>query len=263
MKYLFFSPYGKVNQESGLMFMFASYLHSYDHHAQQLLCDGACSACGRDGENGWKRTLNSCFQCTREQVGLGSWGGTSALPISHNVNSEESFGLLRTICRLDYEELRQFKVADVVVWDLAIESLRERLGVDVLNFANDKVRETVSSVMHSTALLLLAAQKVFLNEKPNAVFVAGERDSLSRAVLAAGAKLGVAAVIFNWNVTKRCIELKDLSCGALAESPLVIEDLSSIRADRGTWSSEVVGMLEQIATFLKIPLEPQFLKAAQ
>ncbi len=262
MKISTFTPYAKVSQESGLVALFSGYLRSSGHESTAIVCDGVFSACGRDSENGWNRALDSCFNCIREQNVLASWAGSSVHPLSQEIESSEYFELRKMIDKLTPTEFQNLTLARTNIWELCVDSLRDRLGAEVLHLADQRVQSTVRSVLLSSGILLRALTRLLKSKTDQMILISGERDALSRTALSVCKEYQVPCANFIWNVSKRCIEVRRSVDQSVLESPLVIDDIASFRNDPGTWSEDVISLLSELAHFLNLASYQEFLKAA-
>ena len=82
MAVTFFSPYGTLTKESGLMYMFARYLSAFYDDVYQLKCNGLFTICNRDCLDNEKRNFLTCGKCMACQNELASWACIKSKEIS-------------------------------------------------------------------------------------------------------------------------------------------------------------------------------------
>jgi hypothetical protein len=250
MKLAIHSPYGRYSRETGVIYMLANYIRETVPDMVQLKCNGVFSLCDRDEESGWARQIDSCAICMNEQARLAQWAGMPTQDLSPFMTSKDIQESKSWILGLSREELSEAEFNGLNILELCRGSLAARAGEGaIVNAANE---DLVRRLMLAALRMCLAVRTFNLNDRPDMIFVAGQKDFLSRSIVRQSQQQGVKAVAFQWDMAARCTHLTDVERGVVFSCPLIMENLSNMRSNYKTWPAEILSLVQEMTCFLGI-----------
>ena len=159
MKLVYFTPYGTLQQESGLVYLLANYLQGAHPESFQLRCNGIFPVCVRDREYNWKRTSTSCLECVAEQNALAKWSTVEAQDLSQFLNTESLNEGKRWVLRYNPEN-HDAPYLGSIPYELVLETFRARVGAVRPNL-KDPEHLTVLRELLKTAVYSSSASRTF------------------------------------------------------------------------------------------------------
>lgn len=230
---ILFSPYGHVSRESGLLFLFASYLNrDRGVGVVELRCTGSFPRCYRDSFRRGERGIHSCLSCQAEARSLAQWAGIDSRSVGAFIEPGDVEALRRSI----------LQGHDLPIELLAISEQAAQ--------AHREGRERKNQLDFSVALQTIAFKRAINVMKPQFVLLAGGRDELTAPAALVSARAGVRAITFQWNEVTRVVHLSEIGTQRAFVTPLVIDQLPQAR--RESWSSELVRSLGDLSDWLGV-----------
>lgn len=253
MKVVVSTPLGQLSQETGLVYLLANYMSAASTELMNLRCNGIFSLCDRDSENGWRRTIDSCLKCTKEQTSLSDWAGFPSEDLSKYLPASEVERTKRWILTVPTSDLATTKFDDAVPFEMVKHLFRARFGQELPVETNKQHEQFVRRAILSAARMTIAARRFLFAQKPNMVFITGARDFITDALGRESARIGLDTVLFRWNLDARAIAIHHPKNGKILQCELVTSGVTQMRTDARTWPLEVVSTLDDILGFLGIP----------
>lgn len=250
------SPYGFAQQETGLILLLANYLKRIYPEVVQLRCNGVLSLCDRDSDSSWRRDMNTCFQCQGEQRELARWSNLTLEDLSRHLEPGEIESTKRWIVSLRAEALMTAAWEGVPVFPLAAGTWQNRFETSRPDPANRSHEQMMRRFMLSAVRLLIAGKRFHASFAPDAFLVASGEDLLSRSLIAAAEGVARPVTLFRWDVSRRAVLIRHPGTGAIHPCELLLDNLTSLRADPATWSEALLGIVDEILAFLGI-VEPR------
>lgn len=252
MSIVMFSPYGLASEETGVLALLTGYLSQSGYAVSSLQCNGAFSLCDRDAEGGWRRGVRSCFTCMYEQSRVARWSGISAHELSRFLEPEEISETRRWSLALTPRTAEQLPFADVAFLPMVRESMVSRLGKESIEELSPDEFDVLRRLMLSAARAYIAAQRFLAAQGSQLAMVAGCRDGLSRAFVAAAESQRVAVAQFKWDLMSRAVQVTHPASDRAFSCPIVFDDVTEMRSDPRTWPGEIVRVIDELMVFLDI-----------
>lgn len=263
MKAVIGSPFGSLSEESGLIYLLANYIRSAGVDTVQLRCNGIFSLCDRDAESNWRRGIESCVSCMSDQGSLAAWSGADIRDLSLFLAPFEVEQTKRWMYTISDEELSTVEFRGIVPWHTAKNTFFFRCGVEVPDPANKVHTQVARRLLLSALRMRLAARRFLEHEAPTLVLVAGGRDFISRSLIEECVANSFGHVLFQWQLDERCVRIHHPRKPEALSCELVMNRITSMRADFRTWPLELMTILDDILQFLEIPRAELLLPAAK
>lgn len=252
MKVAVFVPYAGASKEGGLVYLVANYLRSFLGDVINLRCNGAFSLCDRDEEIGWRRTLDSCHQCTAHQNSYASWSSVTSRDLTQFISSSEVISTRRWIHSVPTELLTKLNFRGINLYEICLESLSARLGNSKPDLANKKHEQLTRRMLLSAARMCLATKRFQQEVSPDITLVANGSDFLSRSFVQQSTAQKRESSVFKMDINERCVKITHPKGKAPFSCELLMTDITHMRADTKTWPREIIAVLEEILSFLQI-----------
>ena len=257
MKIAVHAPFGTLSEETGVIHLLAKYLRGTFEQMVQVRCNGIFSLCDRDGENGWKRSLSSCFSCINDAASLATWSGINVAELSRFLTPDEIFETRKWLAMLAPTEYAKAEYAEVTginlpVYDLCRGSLLARLGTADPDLNNKGHEQVIKRFLLSAVRMCLATKNFIKHFQPELSLVAGGEDFVSRSYMAMAQAAGTQVALFRWDLTNRVVKLHHPREKTVLACALLLSGVSSMRSDVRTWPAELVSIVEEIAAFLGV-----------
>ena len=252
MTVLVHAPYGLSHKESSLIYLFANYLKTINLDIAQITCNGAFSLCDKDEETGWRRTIRSCLGCAHNQKGLAGWSSIQDSDLSKYINADEVTFTRRVINEMSVEQLKKMTYGGVLVYDLCIESFRLRTNNINPDFNNKKHEQLFRRYMLSAVRMCISVKKLLNVLRPDMSLIASGNDFITRSYVEQSKRMNIKAVLFKMDLHERCIKVINTQNGEIFTCPLLVNDVTTMRADVNTWPKELINMMHDISSFLDV-----------
>jgi hypothetical protein len=262
MKLTLFAPYGSLSQEAGLFYLLANYLHSVSVEAVQLTCNGTFSLCDRDSESAWRRTFQSCHTCCSDQRQLRNWAGLPEISLSRFVEGEECAKTREWMLGIADDQLLSAQFDDIEPFEICAESFFNRFGVRKPDLTNKMHTQIARRMMVSTVRMALAARRYQSEVRPDLTLMIGGFDYITAAYRYEGQRNNAACSVFRWDNQKRLITISHPAERRAFCCDLLLEGITTMRAECSTWPAELLTVVSEIASFLGIAIEAPRLRAA-
>lgn len=243
-------PMGALGPESGLIVLLGNYLRSQGHEVLQLRCDGTCSVCDRDGEQNWKRSIEACPSCMRDQDALARWGQIQLVGLSRYLTAEDVNDSYRWIMSAPATSLATLRFDGRDLFELCREAFRIRTALSAFDPTSSEQSKILRQLMLAFVQSSLATRRFYLRERPDYSLVGGGLELISRAFMLESRSSAVNAALFQWQVNQRCIMVTHPESGATYSCNMFFHDLSSMRQDPLTWPKDVTQAAQEIFSFL-------------
>jgi hypothetical protein len=263
MKIALFAPYASVSPETGLLYALGNYLRALGsegvHEIQAIKCNGVAPICDRDGERGWKRGIHSCLSCGRDQRDLANWANITAVELSQFIAGDDVTAIRRWIHRIPITQLLDARWQGFRVVDLVAETLNARCGDTQLDLNNRSHELALQMLLKSAATILSATPALLQRMSPDLCLVANGSDALSSPLVASikrlqrESKTPTEVSTLKWDVNKRAIAISHPRRVDIFHCELLIPNITEMRSDHRTWSSDLLKILDEILEFLDIP----------
>lgn len=250
MKLALFSPYGSFHQEGGLLYLVANYIDKQGGDVVQLRCDGALPACGRDKKHLNGRTPFSCLQCMGEQRALSQWAGVKSRDLSSFIIPDDAQKSTQWIASVTKDELSRVEFRGVRLWDVCAEEFGARWEVESLAALTPAQERDLRTLYVAYVHTVVSSERFISTFKPTLNFIVSANDPLSQAYLLQLKKSGIEAAIFSYDQGTESIVVEALSNGARYTTPLVLADVTEMRADPRTWAPELTAIVNEMLSFL-------------
>lgn len=254
MKVAVFTPYSLLSHEAGVIYLLANYLADlYPESAvRQLKCNGAFSLCGHDAERGWKRNVTSCLYCAVGQQRLATWAGIDSEELAKYLMPQDVEDTLRWGSLLHDADLLTAQFGDRILYDYCKGSFKDRFGTETPDLDNKNHLRVLRRLLVSAARMFLAAERFCKAGSPEHVFVPSDSDFLTTVFLDCAALHGAITTVFKWDLHSRMMTLKASATDDEYTCSLLLEDVTSMRSDPCTWSEELLSVVNEILSFLKL-----------
>ena len=263
MSIVVFSPYGLASEETGVLALLSNFLQQSNFSISALQCNGAFSLCDRDGENGWRRGVRSCFSCLYEQRSVARWAGIATQEVATFITPDDVTATKRWSLGITPQSFSHITFEAEAVFPLVKQSFFSRFGVDHPDASSEEHLETLRRLMISSARMQLGAKKFFLSHETHLALVAGGGDYLSSSFITAARDAGVGVAQFRWDILTRSVQVSHPAAERAYSCPLVFEDVTTMRADSRTWPGEIVRIIDELMVFLGVSAAPMELPIAQ
>ncbi len=246
------APFGLSHKESSLIYLFANYLKTINISVSQVSCNGAFSLCDKDEETGWKRTIDSCMNCLHNQKSLASWSDVASLDLSKFINTDEIILTRRVINEMQVSDFKKMKFGNISIFDLCIESIRLRIGNINPDFNNKRQEQLIRRFMLSAVRMCMAVKRIVNIKRPDMSLIVSGEDYITRAYLEQAKVLKSRAILFKMDLHERCIKIHNSTDSSVFTCPMMINDVTTMRADVNSWPKELTAMMYDIAEFLDV-----------
>lgn len=252
MKTVILTPFGSASQEVGLIYLLVNYLSQIHKDIAQLRCNGIFSLCERDCLTNWQRSFAACSDCLAEQIKLAEWSSVEAVELSQFLSAEDAMISKRWLSTLSSSGLERSRFKGTSIYQLCVESLAKRLGVDE-PVLNNKMHEVIIRRLMLSALRMLLATKRFNNTfRPDLCLVAGGDDVVTRSFVEQSQQQKKEVVVFSWDMSGHSITITQLRTGRTCSCDLVLEGIAEVRKDFRSWPPEFLEKIDQVLAFLGI-----------
>lgn len=252
-----FAPYGALTQETGLVVLLANYLKRMAYGVEAIHCNGMFTFCDRDAEQHWQRSVERCFECQHEQKELGRWAGVDSLALGSFLSPSEVEGTRRWTVAVPSSSLMSAEWEGVNIASLCLGTFQNRFGVEAPDLQNKSHEQVLRRLVLSSLRAWLAGRRFLDTVQPKRLLIAGEKDFLTRAMIAAAAERRIPLGRFSWDFNQRTVVIRTTESDRPLTCGLVLHDLVSMRSDAITWSPDLIRILDSILEFLH--LEPRAL----
>ena len=250
MKLALFSPYGSFHREGGLLYLVANYIDKQGGDVVQVRCDGALPACGRDRKHLNGRTPFSCLQCMGEQRALSHWAGVKSRDLSSFIIPDDAQKSTQWISSVTKEELARVEFRGVRLWDVCGAEFGARWELESLNTLTPAQERDLRTLYVAYVHTVVSSERFISTWKPTLSFVVSSSDPLSQAFLSQLKKVGGEAAIFSYDQEQETIVVEALSNGSRYTTPLVLADVTEMRAEPRTWAPELTAIVNEMLSFL-------------
>ena len=262
MKVTVFAPYGSKSPEAGLIYLVANFLRDRGANISQLRCNGVFSQCDRDGESGWKRTISSCLTCMHEQKKLAEWGVMRTEELSTFLTPEEVTSSVRWVNSVPANELMEATIDGEALAEFMKGSIAQRFGIPAIDPRNKSHEAFTRRLMLATIRMLDASRRYCTKAEFELALVAGSQNFMARCLLQEAQAAKLTAFSFTPDFNKRCVLVQSCDHTSSYECPLLIDDISELRADVKSWSPELVRLLNELIAYLGVRAVPVAASAA-
>lgn len=253
MKVVVSTPLGQISQETGLVYLLTNYMNAAAAQCINLRCNGIFSLCDRDAEIGWRRSLDCCIRCAKEQSTLSQWAGYQFEDLSKYLPAHDVERTKRWILTVPASELTEATIDEVVPFALCKHLFAARFGQVAPVDTNKQHEQFLRRAMLSVARMTVAARRFLFAQKPNMVFITGARDFITNCLAQESMRMGIDTILFRWNLEARAISIHHPRNGKVLQCELVTGGVTQMRNDTRTWPLEVIATLDDILGFLGIP----------
>lgn len=265
------NPFGALNQEAGILAVLGNYLKSCGHQTSQLICDGAFGACDRDlktndetnSEASKSRNIHSCAKCIKEQDHFTNWSGIDRLRISQFITPEDYREVYHLIQTTKAEKLSNLQFQQYQLLKLNENYLKLRFGSLHFDFEQPENFLVVQKAYTTSMLAILAAQRFYARQRPQAILIAGGSDNISLSFHSVLKHEKCEVFNFIWNLNARAIEIVNPLQPEHLACQLIMNNITSSRADIRTWPSDLITVVQKILDYLAIPQSAQLSQLAQ
>lgn len=263
MKAVILSPFGSVCEEAGLVYLVANYLKTVHPDVTSLRCNGLFSLCDRDSEAGWKRTITSCLECSRDQRSFADWARIGIQDLSPYLTPAEARATYEEILRLRDEDLLKLEFQDKRLFDLYKGTFKNKFGIETPDLNHKGHVQALQRLSLATMRLCLAIRRFNVKEMPSYLFVTGGTDFITNTAMWQSGLQDRSVVLFQWSLEQRCVNIIHPNKQTALSCELVLSGLAQMRSDSKTWSPEILEIIRGILQFLDIPERPVQIKVAQ
>ena len=250
MRVSIFCPYGLVARESGIVAMLANYIAKNGGDVAQFQCDGALPVCGRDKHGGVIRTPFQCAQCMGEQGEIAVWSGVANRSISNHIVADDVQRAFEWLLNVSAEQLSRLEFRGVNLWQVCQEEMSTRWNeIDGTDLTEPQERD-LRSLFHSYIRTAVASERFVELWKPQMAIISSIADPISYAHVMQLRLAGVDVAVCRYDVDDDVIVVESPFESTQYSTPLVLEGVTSMRADPRTWGPEVTAMLHEMMTFL-------------
>lgn len=263
MKAVIHTPYGSSQAGSGLIFLVGNYLSSQKHVVAQLQCNGLFSACDRDATQGWRRTIDSCARCIRDQGNVAAWATLGVIEGSQYLLPDEIEETKRWLTAVEPAALVRAELRGHNLFALARNSFAKRTGCADPDLNHRRHEPILRRLLLASARMILLARRFNNHVQPDINLVMGGDDVLTASFVAQTVKQNKDLAVFSVRDSGRAIEI---SCPLRNESimcELVLDSVATMRADVRTWPPEIVATISGIVSFLGLDEQQLQLPIAQ
>jgi hypothetical protein len=257
------TPFAGRHEESGLLYLVANYLrHTSSAAGQaidliQLRCNGLFSVCDRDADRDWKRGMHSCLSCAQDQGEHAAWSSVLTVEASPLLPAEVAESTKRFSALLPSAELLGVVYEGHPLFEIWRGSFEARFGSIKPDLSNKQHEKFVRRLVLSTTRMLEVAKRFNNKFQPVLSCVVGCNDYITRAFVAQSALQGRTVATFRWELQERLIKIDRSDTKETVQSELVLEGVTDMRQDVGSWSQPVLEVAENIARFLGVQVPQQ------
>lgn len=263
MTVLVHTPYGSSCKESSLIYLFSNYLKTINYPVIQLTCNGAFSLCDRDEEEGWKRQVDSCLRCIKDQKNLAEWSGSQTMDLSKFISSDEVIATRRAINRFAVSQLQSAAYEGISLYEICLASFKQRYPGSLPDLSNKKHEQLLRRYLLSAARMCMASKRLLNTIRPEISLVSSGDDYITRSLIEQTKRLKFTAVIFKMDIHERCIKVINTARQTEFSSPLVVNEVIGMRPDVDTWPPQLMQLMQDIARFLDVSASQISLPLAQ
>lgn len=252
MKIVLCAPFGALFEETGLLYLLGHYLSANSFDVTQLRCNGIFPLCERDVVRGEARDLKTCFQCIGESKRLAEWGRMKSQDLSLFLNGSDLAQSKRLIQSSSIAELRELSIEGVNIYQLCEQSIRSHFGIDPTAQVVKRHEEEIRRVILAGYRAGIAMQKAGAALAGDLCFSTRPNDFITRSFLEGSQRRGVAQYSFSWVASRRVVTIEERGTDRKLESPLIFDDVISMRTEISTWPTEIISQLQSIMMFVGI-----------
>lgn len=250
MRLSIFSPYGQLHKEGGLLYLVANFLARNGAEVATLRCDGAVPACGRDKNGSVTRAPFQCARCANEQQALAVWSGGRARDISADTAAEDILKTARWLRGVPTQDLPRVEFRGVNVWSVCRAEFGARWeDVDLARLTTAQEAD-LRALFSSYVRTCVASERFFEVFKPTLCFATASADPLTYGFLSQARAAQVETALFSYDADDETISVSSADLEKRYSTSLVLEGVTSMRADPRTWGPEVTSVVHEVLTFL-------------
>ncbi len=250
MAVTFFSPYGTLTKESGLMYMFARYLSAFYDDVYQLKCNGLFTICNRDCLDNEKRNFLTCGKCMACQNELASWACIKSKEISTFLRADVLRYIKKEFLLVSDKEFHSVYYEDLNIYDLCKGSFQNFLGEETPEINNKKNLQLVRKIMLSSIKTIEAIKTFYSNNSDNMFLLPSSKDYLTNSILSYLKLTGKNFVEIAWSDEKNVFSIISSRKQELKQYEIYIDNIVHFRNDFTTWPEEFINMLNDVAEFV-------------
>ena len=250
MKLSVFSPYGLLHKEGGLLYLVSNYLAKNGADVALLRCDGGVPACGRDRNGAVVRTPFQCARCANEQRSLALWSSIRMRDVSAETTPDDVTKTASWLQAVPSDSLLRVEFRGVNLWSVCRSEFGMRWN-DVDAAALSEAQESdLRRLYASYVRVAVASERFFAATKPTLALLTSLRDPLAHAFLAQARSATIDTAVFSYDPEDEVVVVESVATNERYTTKLVLEGISSMRADPRTWAPEVTAVVHELLTFL-------------
>jgi general stress protein CsbA len=263
MRIIGFSPFGSASQETGIIYLLMRYLREVHPGVAQLKCNGLFPLCERDQLGSGVRNLLSCTTCIQEQKVLARWSDVESLELSRYLTADDLELARSWMLQNSTESLMRAKFNDLTPFALAEELFYQRLQMRELDLKNIQHSQLLKRVVLSVLHALLASRRFVAIVRPDISLVAASgRDYISSSFVLQSEKASRPVAFCRWEAATRSVAIRRTGSEQSFQCSISFENFHRMRADVKSWSGELVGILDELLSYLQIPMDQVILPIA-
>lgn len=246
-----FCPYGTTSRGAGVTLLIARYL-AQRQEVTFLQCNGCISICGRDEQTGFRRTLSSCFRCINEQQSCANFvnspdgKGVAQRSLGEWISAE----VVEESRRVAQGSLAGMKYNNISIAECIEPSFLERSGKRFADLGRSSLDEQLARRMAIAAVRVIQGVQGAIKEiTPSYLIVEGGDDYLSKIVTTVAKNNNIPVLHVAWSKQERAVVIWKTEDKKIV-SPFVLDEISTMRPEVGSWPSELVDIAEQAASLL-------------
>jgi hypothetical protein len=250
MKVSVFSPYGATTKESGVVSLLANYIAKRGAEVAQFQCDGGLPACGRDKLGGMVRTPFQCAQCIGEQNNLAVWSGVAHRLLSNHIVADDVKTAFEWILSVSGDQLRRLEFRGVNLWEACETEMTARWqSIDMSSLSEPQERD-LRALFHAYIRTAVATERFYDGWKPQLALVTALGDPVVHAHTTQLQRLGVDVAVCRYEEDGDVVVVDSPFEATQYSTPLILEGITSMRADPRSWGPEVTAMAHELLSFL-------------
>ncbi len=250
MKLSVFSPYGFLSKEGGLLFLVSNYLAKNGAEASLLRCDGGVQACGRDRHGAVVRTPFQCARCSNEQRSLALWAGMRMRDLSADTSPDDVTKTATWLQGVPKESLLRVEFRGINLWSVCRSEFGMRWDDVDAGSLSDAQERDLRGIFASYVRVAVASERFFSAFKPTLSLVTSLHDPLAHAFVSQSRAAQIDTAVFSYDPEDEVVVVESLATQERYVTKLVLEGVTSMRADPRTWAPEVTSVVHELLTFL-------------
>lgn len=245
-------PYPNQQPEIGLSILMAAHLNDIGVQNSWVRCNGMLSVC--DYSEG--RKIGTCQSCMSESRAAANWVNSPVLDLGRFITPDIAVKTHRWAVTLPYEALTEAKFQKTPLFPLCEDSIKRSLGAE--RVAPGEGLKGISGEQMTRQVLLQAARAevalghMIKSQEPDIIFTTAGHDYFSRIIQTVALENGVRVCALQYESMHHMISVRSLPTGAVRLSPLIFENVLTLRRDGARWPIEVKRELDELLIFLGI-----------